>query len=186
MFNHARSVARDGFVRPAPHCFFYRVPLGTPPSLKGAPMGTLLKKIEADFLVAYKAKSEVEVGVLRMLKTAVKNRQVELGAEPDDAEVLDLVAKQLKQRKESIDQFSKAGRDDLASKEEAEVEFLARYMPEPLTAEETEALVDATIAELGAEGMKDMGRVMGAITASHKGRVDGKALSVLVRTKLAG
>lgn len=149
-------------------------------------MGTLLKKIEADFIAAYKAKQEVEVGVLRMLKTAIKNLQVELGREPEDDEVLDVVGKQLKQRKESIDQFSKAGRDDLAAKEEAEIEFLARYMPDPLSAEETEALVDSTIAELGAEGMKDMGRVMGAITSAYKGRVDGKALSTLVRTKLAG
>ncbi|WP_461209387.1 GatB/YqeY domain-containing protein [Desulfocurvus sp. DL9XJH121] len=149
-------------------------------------MGTLLKTIESDFITAYKAGREVEVGVLRMLKTAVKNRQVELGAEPDDAEVLDLVGKQLKQRRESIEQFRAANREDLASKEEAEVEFLARYMPEPLTPEETEALVKATIAELSAEGMKDMGRVMGAINATHKGRVDGKALAALVRSKLAG
>lgn len=149
-------------------------------------MGTLLKKIEADFIAAYKAKQKVEVGVMRMLKTALKNQQVELGREPKDDEVLDIVGKQLKQRKESIDQFTKAGREDLAAKEQAEVEFLARYMPEPLTAEETEALVDSTIAELGAEGMKDMGRVMGAITSAYKGRVDGKALSALVRNKLAG
>lgn len=149
-------------------------------------MGTLLQKIESDFIAAYKARREVEVGVLRMLKTAVKNRQVELGREPDDGETLEIVGRQLKQRKESIEQFRSAGREDLASKEESEMEFLACYMPEPLTPEETEALVEAAIAELSAQGMKDMGRVMGAITSSHKGRVDGKALAALVRSKLAG
>lgn len=147
-------------------------------------MGNLRQQIESDFIAAYKAKDEVRVTVLRMLKTAIKNRQVELKGEPGDDEVLDLVARQLKQRKESIDQFRAAGRDDLAVKEEAEEVILREYMPEPLSAEEVEALVDATIAELGAEGMKDMGRVMGVITSAHKGRVDGKALSTLVRSKL--
>ncbi|BBD07786.1 GatB/YqeY domain-containing protein [Desulfovibrio ferrophilus] len=149
-------------------------------------MGTLLKKLESDFITAYKAKEEVRVGVLRMLKTAIKNRQVELKAEPSDDDVLDLIARQLKQRKESIEQFSAANRDDLVAIEEAELVILQEYMPEALSPEEVEALVDATIAELGADGMKDMGRVMGAITSAYKGRVDGKHLSGLVRSKLAG
>lgn len=152
----------------------------------GEDMDTLLKKIEKDYIAAYKAKLEVEVLVLRALKTAAKNQQVELQRELSDDEVLDIVGKQLKQRKESIDQFQKAGRDELAAKEQAELEILQRYMPEPLSEEELEALVDTTIADLGAEGMQDMGKVMGAITSAYKGRVDGKALSGLVRSKLAG
>lgn len=147
-------------------------------------MSTLLSRIEKDYIAAYKAKRETDVAVLRMLKTALKNLQVELGREPDDDEVLDAVMRQVKQRKESVAQFREAGRDELADREEAEIEVLAGYMPEPLTPEETEALVESTIADLGAEGIKDMGRVMGAITAGYKGRVDGKAVSALVRSKL--
>jgi len=149
-------------------------------------MESLRQQIESDFITAYKAKDEVRVQVLRMLKTAIKNRQVELRAEPSDGDVLDQISRQLKQRRESIEQFRAAGREDLAVKEEAEEVILKEYMPEPLTSAEVAALVDATIAELGAEGMKDMGRVMGAITNAYKGRVDGKELSALVRSKLAG
>ncbi len=147
-------------------------------------MSALQSRIEGDFIAAYKAKREIEVSVLRMLKTALKNLAVELRREPEDGEVLETVLRQVKQRKESIEQFRAAGREDLAAREEAELAVLGGYLPEPLTAEQTEALVDATIAELGAAGMKDMGRVMGAITAAYKGRVDGKALSALVRAKL--
>lgn len=147
-------------------------------------MPTLLKKIETDYLSAYKARREIEVAVLRMLKTALKNMQVDLGREPGDAEVLDAVMRQVKQRKESIEQFRAAARHDLADREQAELEVLRTYLPEPLTSEETAALVDAVVADLGATGQGDMGRVMGAITASHKGRVDGKALAALVRARL--
>ncbi|MBU1001350.1 MAG: GatB/YqeY domain-containing protein [Proteobacteria bacterium] len=149
-------------------------------------MGTLHDKLESDFLTAYKAKEEVRVSVLRMLKTAIKNRQIELRAEPSDDEVLDLISRQLKQRKESIEQFRAANREDLAVKEEVELIILQEYMPEALSSEAVKALVDVTIAELGADGIKDMGRVMGAITSAYKGRVDGKELSALVRSKLAG
>jgi len=147
-------------------------------------MPTLLKKIETDYLSAYKARRETEVAVLRMLKAALKNMQVDLGREPEDAEVLDAVMRQVKQRKESIAQFRAADRHDLADREQAELELLGAYLPTPLSPEETAALVDATVAELGAAGLGDMGRVMGAITASHKGRVDGKALAALVRARL--
>lgn len=147
-------------------------------------MSSLLKKIESDFITAYKAKEQDRVSVLRMLKTSLKNKQVELQRDPDEAEVLDLVAKQVKQRQESIDQFKQAGRDELAEKEAIEMAILKDYLPEPLSAEEVERVVDETIANLNAEGMKDMGKVMGAITAAYKGRIDGKALSALVRSKL--
>ncbi|MCK9239258.1 GatB/YqeY domain-containing protein [Desulfocurvus sp.] len=147
-------------------------------------MPELLRKIEADYISAYKARREVEVAVLRMLKTALKNMQVDLGREPEDHEVLDAIMRQVKQRKESIEQFRAAGRTELADREQAELEALAAYLPTPLTPEQTSALVDAVIAELGAAGMQDMGRVMGAINASHKGRVDGKALAALVRARL--
>ncbi|SKA71072.1 GatB/YqeY domain-containing protein [Desulfobaculum bizertense] len=145
---------------------------------------SLLKKIGSDYIAAYKAKDKDRVSVLRMLKSELKNKQVETGNEPSDAEVLDLITKQVKQRKESIEQYSNAGREELAEQEAAEMALLKEYLPEALTQEELEKAIDDTIAELGAEGMKDMGRVMGQITAAYKGRIDGKVASSLVRAKL--
>ncbi|MGE4298597.1 MAG: GatB/YqeY domain-containing protein [Desulfovibrionaceae bacterium] len=146
---------------------------------------TLLSQIESDFVAAYKAKDQVKVGVLRMLKTAAKNKQVELMRPLDDGDAMDMLAKQAKQRQESIDQFRAAGRDDLADKEAAELVVILAYLPQPLSSQELEAAVDAAIAEQGAKGMQDMGKVMQAIMAAHKGRVDGKALSALVRARLS-
>ncbi|NJB66883.1 hypothetical protein GGQ74_000523 [Desulfobaculum xiamenense] len=148
-------------------------------------MSSLIKKIESDFVTAYKAKDQDRVSVLRMLKTSLKNKQVELMREPTDDEALDLVAKQVKQRQESIDQFTSAGRTELADKEAAEMAILKEYLPEPLSTEEIERVIAETITELGAQGMKDMGRVMGAITAAYKGRIDGKELSSIVRARLS-
>lgn len=145
---------------------------------------SLLERIESDFVAAYKNKTEFLVAVLRMLKAAIKNRQVELKRPLDDGEVLDMVLKQIKQRQESFDMFSKAGRDDLAAKEAQELELLRAYQPQPLSFEETSDLVNQTISEQGAASITDMGRVIQAVMHSHKGRVDGKAVSELVRTRL--
>lgn len=144
----------------------------------------LVQRIENDFVAAYKSKAESRVAVLRLLKTAVKNRQVELKRPLEEGEILDLVLKQIKQRQESIDVFSRAGRHDLAEKEARELELLRAYQPQPLSAEELAALVDATIVQQNAESIKDMGRVIQAVMHSHKGRVDGKAVSELVRARL--
>ncbi|MGE4293233.1 MAG: GatB/YqeY domain-containing protein [Desulfovibrio sp.] len=146
---------------------------------------SLLKAIEKDYLTAYKAKEDVKVAVLRILKTAIKNACVELRREPDDDEVLDLIARQLKQRKESIEQFTKGGRPELAEQERLEMVVLQEYLPVQLGPEELERAVDAVVAETGASGMKDMGRVMQALLAKHKGQVDGKIASALVRARLA-
>jgi uncharacterized protein YqeY len=146
---------------------------------------SLLKAIEKDYLSAYKAKEDVKVAVLRMLKTAIKNASIELRRDPTDDEVLDLVARQLKQRKESIDQYTKGGRPELAEQERLEMVVLQSYMPVQLTAEELERAIDAVVAETGASEMKDMGRVMQALQAKHKGQIDGKTASALVRARLA-
>ncbi|WP_462327393.1 GatB/YqeY domain-containing protein, partial [Desulfobaculum sp.] len=122
-------------------------------------MSSLIKRIESDFIAAYKAKDTDRVSVLRMLKTAVKNKQVELQREPEEGEVLDLVTKQVKQRQESVDQFTQAGRTELAEQEAREMAILKDYLPEPLTEEEVAAIVDETIAKTGAAGMQDMGKV---------------------------
>ena len=146
---------------------------------------SLSERLEKDYVTAFKAKKTDEVAVLRMLKAAVKNKQVELRRELTDNEILDVVAKQVKQRQESIDQFRAAGRIDLAEIEEREHLILRTYLPTALSAAELEAAVASTIQTLGASGMKDMGKVMNAILGEHAGCVDGKELSALVRAKLS-
>jgi len=146
---------------------------------------SLSARIEKDYVTAFKAKKTDEVAVLRMLKAAVKNKQVDLRRELTDSEVLDVVAKQVKQRQESIDQFRAAGRIDLAEIEEREHLILRAYLPTALSPHELEEAVVATIQTLAASGMKDMGKVMNAILGEHAGRVDGKELSALVRAKLS-
>lgn len=146
---------------------------------------SLSERIEKDYVTAFKAKKTDEVAVLRMLKAAVKNKQVELRRELADNEILDVVAKQVKQRQESIDQFRAAGRTDLVEIEEREHLILRTYLPAALSSTELEEVVVSTIQALGASGMKDMGRVMNAIMGEHAGRVDGKELSALVRAKLS-
>ncbi len=146
---------------------------------------SLSERIEKDYVAAFKAKRTDEVAVLRMLKAAVKNKQVELRRELADNEILDVVAKQVKQRQESIDQFRAAGRIDLAEIEERELLILRTYLPTALSPAELEEAVTTTIQALGASGMKDMGRVMNAILSEYAGRIDGKELSALVRAKLS-
>ncbi|MFP5239208.1 MAG: GatB/YqeY domain-containing protein [Acidobacteriota bacterium] len=145
----------------------------------------LQEQIEKDFLSAYKAKEEVRVAVLRMLKTAIKNRQVELLRPLTDEEILEVIGRQVKQRLESIEQFRQGGREAMAEREEAELAVLKAYMPTQLTHEETAAAVDAAIAETGASGPKEMGKVMQAVMARFKGRIDGKAVSEIVKARLS-
>jgi uncharacterized protein YqeY len=145
----------------------------------------LTARIDSDFLAAMRARDELVVGVLRMLKAAAKMRQVELKRPLADDELLDVLARQAKQRKESIEQFAKANRTDLVDKEERELAVLLAYMPAPLSDAELAAAVDAAVAELDARSMKDMGRVVQAVLAAHKGRVEGKRVSDAVKARLA-
>lgn len=147
---------------------------------------SLSKQIEKDYIEAYKAKATVKVAVLRHLKTAIKNRMVEDKADAlSDDVVLDLIAKQVKQRKDAFDQYSKAGRDDLAKIEADEQAALEAYLPQQLSDAELEAAIDAAIAETGASSMADMGKVMQVVLGAHKGQVDGKKASGLVRSRLS-
>ncbi|MEF2143979.1 MAG: GatB/YqeY domain-containing protein [Desulfovibrionaceae bacterium] len=146
---------------------------------------SLLATLEKDYLEAYKAKEDVKVAVLRMLKTAIKNASIDLRREPDDDEVLELVARQLKQRKESIEQFTKGNRPDLADKERLEMAVLELYMPRQLDDAELVQAIEVAVAETGAADVKDMGRVMQALLSANKGQVDGKKASALVRSRLA-
>ena len=148
---------------------------------------SLFQQIEMDYLQAYKAKENVRVSVLRLIKTAVKNRLVEIkrpGGTLTDEEMLDLILKEAKQRRDSIEQFIAAGRTDLADKENAELDIIQQYLPKPLTPEELTTIIDITIEEVGATSSKDMGKVMNAIMARYRGRIDSKLLSAQVKQRL--
>jgi uncharacterized protein len=142
-------------------------------------------KIAADITSAMKAKDAPRLSALRMLKAAVMNKGVEKGRDLEDAEVLQVVSSLVKQRRDSIEQFSNAGRTDLVQKESGEIAVLEQYLPPAVTAEEIDAAVAAAIAESGATSAKDMGKVMKAVMPKLAGKnVDGRAVNDAVRRKL--
>ena len=149
---------------------------------------SILDRLQSDMTAAMKAKDAPRLSALRMLKAAVMNKgMVEKGRDLEDAEVLQVVASLVKQRRDSIDQFAKAGRTDLVDKETAEIAILEHYLPPALTAEEIEAAVAAAIAETGASSVKDMGKVMKAVMPKLAGKnADGKAVNDAVRRTLGG
>lgn len=148
-------------------------------------MSTLQGRIESDYIVAYKAKDTVRLAVLRHLKTAAKNRGVEVLRPLTDDDYLELLSRQIKQRRESLEQYEKHGRPELAAVESAELAVLLGYMPAPLTDAELAQAVDRFAVETGAQGPKDMGKVMQALTLAYKGRYDGKKASEAVRARLS-
>ena len=142
-------------------------------------------KVAADITAAMKAKDAARLSALRMLKAAIMNKGVEKGRDLEDAEVLQVVSSLVKQRRDSIEQFDKAGRTDLVDKETGEIAVLEAYLPPAATAAEIEAAVSAAIAETGASSPKDMGKVMKAVMPMLAGKnADGKAVSEAVRRKL--
>jgi uncharacterized protein YqeY len=146
---------------------------------------TLNEKIGADIAAAMKAKEAGRLSALRMLKAAVMNKEVEKGRTLEDAEVLQVVASLVKQRRDSIDQFTKAGRHDLVDKETQELGVLEAYLPPALSSDDIDAAVTSAIAEAGATSPKDIGKVMKVLMPKLAGRnVDGKAVSDAVRRKL--
>lgn len=148
----------------------------------------LADKLAQDYIASYKAHESVKLGVLRMLKTAMTNRLVELknpGGQLDDNEILSLILKQAKQRKDSIEQYTAANRRDLAEKETAELAILEAYLPRQLDPAEIDDAIMSAIAETGAKSTQEMGKVMGIIMAKYKGRIDGKQASALIREKLS-
>jgi len=149
---------------------------------------SLNEKIAGDLTAAMKAKDAARTSALRMLKAAVTNKgMVEKGRDLEDAEVLQVVASLVKQRRDSIEQFAKAGRTDLVDKETAEIAILEHYLPPAVSPEEIDAAVAAAIAETGAASVKDMGKVMKAVMPKLAGKnADGKAVNEAVRRKLGG
>ena len=145
---------------------------------------SIAEQIEKDYIQAYKAKDQVRLGTLRLLKTAAKNKQVDLMRPLTDDDVMNVIIRELTQRQDSIEQFTAAGRTDLADKEAAEAEVLKGYMPAQLTEEELAEVVEKVCAPLLEGGMKNMGKAISAIMADYKGRVDGKAVSEAVKARL--
>jgi len=144
-------------------------------------------QVGADIAAAMKARDASRLSALRMLKAAVMNKGVEKGRDLDDAEVLQVIASLAKQRRDSIEQFAKAGRTDLVEKETAELNILQAYLPAGATPEEINAAVAEAIAETGASSPKDMGKVMKAIMPKLAGKnADGKAVNEAVRRTLGG
>jgi len=148
---------------------------------------TLNDKVGSDIAAAMKARDAARLSALRMLKAAIMNRSVEKGRDLEDGEVLQVVASLVKQRRDSIEQFSKAGRTDLVEKETGEIAVLQAYLPPAASAEEIAAAVAEAIAETGATSPKDMGKVMKAVMPKLAGKnADGKAVNDAVRRTLGG
>ena len=133
---------------------------------------------------AMRSGDKARLGVIRMALAAIQQREVDERIELDDAAVLGVIEKMIKQRRESVEMYRAGAREDLAAKETAEIEVLSSYLPEPLGADELAALIDAAIAATGATSMKDMGRVMAQLRAQAQGRADMAVLSAQVKARL--
>jgi uncharacterized protein YqeY len=150
-------------------------------------MPTLFDQVTHDIADAMRQKNQATLAPLRMLKAALMNREVEKGRALDEAESLQVVNSLVKQRRDSVEQFRAGGRTDLADREQAELEFLQRYLPPAADEAAIAQAIEAAIAETGATSPKDMGKVMKAVTAKLAGQtVDGRTLSEAVKKKLAG
>jgi uncharacterized protein len=146
---------------------------------------TLLERVTSEIAGAMRAKDQVRLAPLRMLKAALMNREVEKGRPLDEPESLQVVSSLIKQRRDSIEQFQRGGRQDLADRESVEIELLQSYLPPPLDQAAIERTVDAAIAESGATSAKDMGRVMKIVMSKLAGAaVDGRTVNEIVRRKL--
>lgn len=147
---------------------------------------TFVEKLNQDISEAMRAKDADRLGPLRMLKAALMNKKVERGKDVTDGEAQQVVSTLVKQRKDSVEQFTNAGRQDLADKEKAEIAILETYLPPPVSREELEKAVDEAVRTTGASSPKDMGGVMKAVMAGLAGRnADGKLINELVRARLS-
>jgi uncharacterized protein YqeY len=145
---------------------------------------TLKSQITEDMKTAMKAGDKDRLKVVRLILAAIKQIEIDQRIELDDAAVLQVLTKMVKQRRDSIEQFTDGGRDDLAAIEIAEIAVLDTYLPEPLSAEELDTLIEAAIASSGAQNIRDMGKVMGLVKASAQGRADMGAVGARVKERL--
>jgi uncharacterized protein YqeY len=147
-------------------------------------MGALADKVRADMTAAMKAQEKERLSTLRMLQSSLKNEQINVGHELSDEEAMTVIRKAMKQREDSIEQYTNAGRTELAEKERSEMELLKTYLPPELTEAEVESGIREIIASTGALSKKDFGKVMKEATARFKGRVDGKKIQEIVQRLL--
>lgn len=147
---------------------------------------SLRETISRDVIAAMKAGEKERLSTLRMLMSAIKYKEVDLKRQANDEETLGVVSTLLKQRQDSVEQFRKGGREDLAAKEEAEAALLKTYLPPQLSTDELRAIVKKVAASVGAATIKDMGKLMKAVMPEVKGRADGKAVNEMVKEVLGG
>jgi uncharacterized protein YqeY len=146
---------------------------------------SLKQQIISDLTASMKAQDAQRTSTLRMVKAAFMNREIEKGGELDDEEMSKLLRTLVKQRRDSVEQYEKGGRPELAAKETSEIEVIETYLPQAASREEIEAAVNAAISETGATSMKDMGKVMKSVQAALAGKnADGRTVSEIVKTKL--
>ena len=147
---------------------------------------TLKARIHEDMKTAMRGGDKRRLGVVRLILAAIKQREVDERIELDDTQILAVLDKMLKQRRESLAQYEQAGRADLAEQERYEMEVVQGYLPQPLGAAEVDAMIAAAIAETGAAGIKDMGKVMAQLKPRLQGRADMGAVSAQIKAKLGG
>ncbi|MCF7353769.1 GatB/YqeY domain-containing protein [Vibrio sp. CK2-1] len=145
----------------------------------------LIEQLKEEQKLAMKAKDKLRLGTIRLALSAIKQREVDERITLSDDDILSVLTKMVKQRRDSVTQYEAANRQDLADAEKAEITVLEEFMPQPLTDEEVAALIDKAITESGAAGMQDMGNVMGVLKPLLQGRADMGKVSGLVRSKLA-
>ena len=148
---------------------------------------SLKQQIISDLTASMKAQDAPRTSTLRMVKAAVMNREIEKGSEVDDEEMMKLLRSLVKQRRDSVEQYEKGGRQELADKEKTEIDVIEAYLPQAASRDEVEAAVAAAVSETGASSMKDMGKVMKTVQAALAGKnADGHMVSEIVKAKLTG
>ncbi|EFI24802.1 YqeY-like protein [Neisseria sp. oral taxon 014 str. F0314] len=146
---------------------------------------SLRERLTEDMKTAMRAKDQVSLGTIRLINAAVKQFEVDERTEADDAKITAILTKMVKQRKDSAKIYAEAGRQDLADKENAEMEILYRYLPQMMSAEEIQAAVAAAVAQTGASGMADMGKVMGVLKTSLAGKADMGEVNKILKAVLS-
>lgn len=147
---------------------------------------SIKERLKTDLITAMKAKEQAKVETIRFVNAAIKRVEVDTRKDLDDAAVIGILMNLAKQRRDSIDQFRKGGREDLASKEESELQLLQTYLPKQMSSEELGTVVAQVIKETGATSMKEMGTVIKAVMAKVAGQAEGSAVSDMVKKKLSG
>lgn len=145
---------------------------------------SLRNKIPEDLKNALRNKQSLELTVLRMLQSSIKNKEIDNKGELNDEQVIQVVSSEIKKRRDAADEFSKVGREDAADKEKEEIEILMKYMPEQMSEDEISKIVVGAIDESDAESMKDLGNVMKIVMPKLKGKADGKVINNIVRAEL--